>query len=131
MELKLNKKVVFVIGVLLVFVTTFLPFIFWDTKEWIFFSRNPFLTQSAVGNKYVLVLMMILGAILGYRWKDLSQFSYYASIFVFLFILASQITLVLMVGIRGDVFSDSQYDISYFSLFLPYCVSYMSGVFNK
>lgn len=124
-ELSLKRKIFFVLAVLSILFLTFSPFVFWDTHTWVFFSRNPFMSQSGVGNVFVLLLMIALGAFLAFRWEHIRSFFFVTSLFLFLFILSSQVTLVILKDVRESIFSDSQYDISYFSLCLPYCIAYM------
>jgi hypothetical protein len=127
-QLKLKEKTIFLSGILLIILASFLPFILWNTETWIFFSRNPFMSQSGVGNKYVLIGMIILGIIFSLRWKGLHRFFNTASLFIFTFMTLSQVSLILTRGINGSFFSDSTYDVSYFSLILPYCIGYLSGI---
>ncbi|MBP1664156.1 MAG: hypothetical protein H6Q19_1296 [Bacteroidetes bacterium] len=128
LRLKLKQQMIFVSGVALIVILSFLPFILWNTDTWIFFSRNPFMSQSGVGNRYVLTGMIILGIVFSLRWKGLHRFFNTASLFIFIFMALSQLSLILTRGINGSFFSDSTYDVSYFSLILPYCIGYLSGI---
>ncbi|MFA6581917.1 MAG: hypothetical protein WCS79_08950 [Paludibacter sp.] len=125
-QLQWKQKIIFPLGVLGVIMLFFLPFIFWNTNTWIFFTRNPFMSQTSVGNPYLLLIMIFLGGYLAFRWKNTHQFFAVTSIFLFIFILTSQISLMLSRGIHGSVFEDSLYDVSYFTLLLPYCLAYLS-----
>lgn len=128
-KLKFKFKIYLLVGIILVLVITFLPFIFWDTQHWIFFKRNPFMSQTSIGNRYVLIIMMVLGLIFAFRWKNLKEFSFIASTFVFLFILTSQIIIIIKFGTQDGLFNNSKLDISYFTLAFPYCIAYISNVF--
>lgn len=123
----LKRKLKFLLVAFGVFFLSFLPFILWDTDNWIFFQRNPFMSQSSVGSKYVLLLMLLIGIWLSLRWTNLTHFFYMTSIFIFIFMLTSQLSLILTRGVNGTIFTDSLYDISYFSLLLPYCIAYISN----
>lgn len=125
------KKTVFIIGIGFIVFLFFSPFVFWNTETWIFFRRNPFLTQSSIGNKYVLLGMVLLGVFIALRWKTFQNFLSTTTIFFFIFILASQISLIIVYGINGNPFTDSRYDISYFNLILPYCIGYLSQLGNQ
>jgi len=125
-HLSWKRKFIFPIGIILVILVSFLPFIFWDIKDWVFFTRNPFMSQTGVGNAYVLSGLVIIGAFFGLLWKNTNQFFFAASTFLFLFMFVSQLTLILTRGVNGSVFTDSLYDISYFSLILPYTISYLT-----
>lgn len=121
-KLKWNKKIIFPLAILLVSFLFFAPFIFWDTENWIFFSRNPFMSQTSVGNPIVLISMLLLGIYLSLRWKSFIDFNYYTCIFVFIFILSSQLFLLYQDNFNTSLFADSKVDISYFTLALPYAI---------
>jgi hypothetical protein len=129
LNLSLKQKIIFPIAIIGIVFLTFSPFIFWDTHTWIFFSRNPFMSETSIGSPYVLIFMIIVGCLFAYRWQGMSQFFNYTSIFIFLFILFSQISLMLTKGINGTIFTDLVYDISYFSLLFPYCFASLSENF--
>jgi hypothetical protein len=131
MQLSWKQKIIFPIGVVAITTFTFLPFILWDTNNWIFFSRNPFMSQTSIGNPYLLLCMLILGCIAAYSWKNSTQFFAIASMFLFVFVLSSQFSLIITRGIKGSVFEDSLYDISYFSLIFPYCLAYLSEAIDQ
>jgi len=126
LKLDWGKKIVFPIGIIIVTVLTFSPFIFWDTTNWVFFNRNPFMSQTSVGNSYALSGLIILGILSGLIWKDINQYFFVTSSFIFIFMLTSQLSLIITRGVNGSVFSDSLYDISYFSLLLPYALFFIS-----
>lgn len=126
LKISLHKKMAFVSIVLGFVLLTFLPFILWDTENWIFFSRNPFMSQSSIGSPLLLLVMIILGIFMALKWHNINQFLNLASVFIFIFILTSQLNLMFTRGINESVFTDSLYDISYFSLLLPYCIAYLA-----
>lgn len=119
-KLPIRKKIIFPFAILLIGIGIFLPFILWDTENWIFFQRNPFMSQTSVGHPVALIILMILGIILSLLWKNINEFFKYTSLFIFIFIMTSQIMLVVMKGINVSIFEDKTYDISYFTLALPY-----------
>lgn len=126
LKLTTKLKVIFPISILSITLISFLPFIFWDTKTWIFFSRNPFISQTGNGNIYVLLIMLILGVIMALSWKNTIQFFNITSIFIFIFILTSQVVRILKAN-EGNLFSDCISDISYFNLALPYCLGLLTS----
>lgn len=126
LKLNWNKKISFIFTAAGFLILTFLPFIFWDTNEWIFFKRNPFMSQSSVGNPILLLFMFVLGIFAALRWKNTSQFFNITSIFIFIFILSFQINLLVTKGINDSILTDSICDISYFSLCLPYCIAFLA-----
>ncbi|MFZ4726986.1 MAG: hypothetical protein ACOYMD_16240 [Paludibacter sp.] len=124
-KLDWKRRIIFPVGILGILLISFLPFIFWDTTNWIFFKRNPFMSQSSVGNPYLLLVMIVLGVFMAFRWKNISQFFSTTSIFLFIFVLTAQVNLIFSRGIQNSIFEDSLYDISYFTLLLPYCLAYI------
>jgi len=127
LTLNFREKIRFLIIIIGMVLFLFLPYIFWDVQEWIFFSRNPFMSQSSVGNIYLLLVMIGIGIYLSVSWKNFEQYLSTTSLFIFIFIFASQISLILTKGIQGSVFTDSLYDISYFSLLLPYSIASLTN----
>jgi hypothetical protein len=131
LNLPWKRKIIFPIALIAITFLTFSPFIFWDTTTWIFFSRNPFMSETNIGNIYVLLLMILLGCVLAFYWKGIEQFLDFTALFIFLFILCSQIGLLLTHGINGSIFTDTNYDISYFTLMFPYCLMSLSEKINS
>lgn len=125
LNLTTKQKFIFPIASLLVALLYFLPFIFWDTENWVFFSRNPFMSQTGNGNIYILAFMLILGIIASLNWKNELHYLWVTSIFIFLFILSNQIFQIINAG-QGNLFSDGVSDISYFNLSLPYCLAFLT-----
>jgi hypothetical protein len=130
-QLQWKLKILFLASTLCVTIATFTPFILWDTRSWIFFHRNPFMSQASIGNSYLLLAMVLLGCILAMRIKTISSFFNSASIFIFIFVLSAQISLIITKGIHGSIFTDSLYDVSYFTLILPYTLMSIVFVNNK
>jgi len=125
LHLSWPKKIIFPLLALSIVILAFSPFIFWDTNTWIFFSRNPFMSETSVGNIWILLLMLIIGIIMACRWREMSRFFEFTSLFTFLFILLSQIGLIYKFGIETGFFENKIYDISYFTLSLPWCLMAM------
>lgn len=122
-KLNWTKKLIFPAAILGLVVLTFLPFVLWTVNDnWVFFSRNPFMSQTSVGNPILLMGMIALGVVFAMKWKNMTEFFNSTAVFMFLFILVSQISLILTRGVDGSLFNDSTYDISYFTLFLPYSI---------
>lgn len=121
-----TKKIVLPFAILGIALLTFLPFIFWDTDTWIFFSRNPFMSQGYNGSIYILLLMIPIGIYLSLKWKTTEQFFNLAGFFVFFFIFISLIDREITLG-DGYFFSDGVSDISYFTLAFPYCLASLSS----
>lgn len=120
LKLPYIKKIEFPVFIIIIIFILFAPYIFWDTHEWIYFKRNPFMSQTSVGSYWVLIAMIIIGIISSLKNKSIDSFFRINALFMFSFILISQISLMLKFGISGTLFTDSRYDISYFTLALPY-----------
>lgn len=120
-QLPWKKMILLPLCILGILFLTFSPFVFWDTQDWVFFSRNPFMSQSIGSNIYQLLIMVALGICLSWKWKSMTQFFSFTGVFMFVFFISSQIIRFYLKGY--DVWDFSQnYDISYFSLALPYCI---------
>ncbi|MDP4237928.1 MAG: hypothetical protein Q8904_00465 [Bacteroidota bacterium] len=130
LQLPCKQKIVFLTVVLATFSLVFSPFVFWDTNTWIFFTRNPFMSQADKGNIYIFISMIILGCIMALQWKNIQQFFNITSLFIFIFMLLSQIGLIYADGAKNNLFSDYICDISYFSLLLPYCLVSLENNFT-
>jgi hypothetical protein len=123
LNLSLKQKIIFPILIFSTALLTFLPFILWDIHTWIFFSRNPFMSQADKGYWSILLIMITLGIILSLSWKNITDFFGIASLFVFTFILVSQFGLYLRSDMDRNFITHNLCDISYFNLILPYTLA--------
>ncbi|MCI4442408.1 MAG: hypothetical protein JHC39_02785 [Lentimicrobium sp.] len=126
LNLNLKRQILFPVLVLIVSFLAFSPFIFWDTNTWIFFTRNPFMSQADKGYWSILLISVIAGIFMALRWKNKEQFFYYTSLFVFVFIALSQIGLYIRSDFSPNFITGSICDISYFNLFLPWCLTWLT-----
>jgi len=110
--------------VVAVFIALFAPYIFWDTDSWIFFQRNPFMSQSGPGNHWVLLFFVALGIGVAAQKKSFAYFLQTTGWYIFLFMLVSQ--LILVITTDATLFG-IQCDISYFTLALPYCAIWLAN----
>ncbi len=127
LNLNLKQKILFPILILSVSFLVFSPFIFWDTNSWIFFTRNPFMSQADKGYLSILLITIAIGIFISLYWKNIEQFFYYSALFIFIFILFSQFGLFLRSDMSPDFISGNICDISYFNLFFPYCLASLSA----
>ena len=66
------------------------------------------------------------------KWKNTNQYFGYTATFMFVFMAGSQLSLIMTRGISGSFFTDSTYDLSYFTLYLPYTLMALADkVTNK
>lgn len=115
------KKMLFPLSILAFVLVVFMPFILWKIDgTYVFFTRNPFMSQTSVGNPIFLIIMIVAGIIFALKWKNSDEYFEYAASFLFIFMAGSQLSLIMTRGISGSFFTDSTYDLSYFTLYLPY-----------
>jgi hypothetical protein len=99
----------------------FAPYILWDTTEWIFFKRNPFMSQTSPGNPWILLVMVVIAILIAYKKQTPYYFFSTTSVFMFTFMLITQLGVVWRSG--GEVtLYDPGFDISYFTLATPYAI---------
>lgn len=97
----------------------FAPYICWDTENWIFFQRNPFMSQTSPGSPWILGIMMLIAIGIAYKKKTFAYFVSTTSVFLFAFMLFTQLGVIYRCPEPINLF-DIRCDISYFSLSLPY-----------
>lgn len=114
-------KIGFVGIVFAIIFAFFAPYIFWDTETWIFFQRNPFMSQTSPGSPWILGVMVFIALIIAYKKQTFYYYLSTTSIFIFTFMLVSQIGVILLSPTPVTLF-DSCCDISYFTLALPYVI---------
>jgi hypothetical protein len=129
LKLPIKQKIIFPISALSIAIFAFLPFIFWDTENWVFFSRNPFMSQTYNGDFRIMLMMVFIGIVMSLNWKTIEQFFATASIFIFLFILLNQLVRLSHFP-EANFFSDSVVDVSYFTLALPYSILLLSSKYS-
>ena len=103
----------------------FAPYVFWDTETWIFFQRNPFMSQTAPGNPWLLGIMVLLALGIAYKKQTLYYYMSTTSVFMFAFMFFSQLT-GLVLSEAPFSFIDDRCDISYFTLSLPFAILSLS-----
>lgn len=129
LKLDLKNKIIFPFVVLLIAFIAFVPFIFWDTENWVFFSRNPFMSQTYNGDFMVMLMMVFMGIVMSLNWKTIEQFFATTAIFIFLFILFNQLVRLSHFP-EANFFSDAVVDVSYFTLALPYIILLISSKYS-
>lgn len=129
LQLSTKKKIIFPVSILIVAFVFFSPFIFWDTETWIFFKRNPFMSQTGNGSSYALILLLPLGMYMALLWKNIPQFFNNAATFLLVFMIVTQITNFIKDG-GGNIIDNGIIDISYYSLALPYCLAHITTKFK-
>lgn len=125
LKLSTKNKILLASGALLIAFLFFAPFVFWDTETWVFFKRNPFMSQTGNGNPFTLLIFAVLGIFLSLNWKTNRQFFIFTAFLIFTFILTTQFAIMIP---RGGITlqENSVFDLSYFNLCLPYCLISLS-----
>lgn len=121
MEANWKIKTGFLLVALTVAVCLFAPYLFWDTTDWIFFSRNPFITQTLQGNHWTLVAMIGLAILIAYKKQTFYYYLSTTSVFMFVFMLVSLLG-VIYASEEDVTILDNCCDISYFTLSLPFAI---------
>jgi len=121
LKLPVKQKIIFPLSALSIAILAFLPFILWDTDSWVFFSRNPFMSQTGNGDWRILLVMFFVGIFTALNWNTIEDFFATAAIFITIFILLNQLVRLSHFP-EAHFFSDAVVDISYFTLALPYLI---------
>ena len=122
-----HKRKIFILAIiLLVMFFFFAPYIFWDTDSWIFFHRNPYMSETSTGNPWILLIMIGIALILAFRYKNFNQYCRSTACFFTLFFLVSLCYNHMAYHSDISFFEDADFDISYLSLMLPYCLFLLS-----
>lgn len=116
-------KITFPVVILLSFIVTFLPFIFWDGNMLLYFEYSPFVLQSRQGNIYDFILFIPICIWLSLSWNnDFSKYMSTTAIFLFLFVAITFIHNMYDNSNWNELFN-SAYDITYFNMSLPFVIA--------
>ena len=122
-EISLKKLFFFLSVAFIVFISTFIPFI-WIFKS-DFFTMNPFIIQSSFFVPKLYTLLFILISIsLTLLVKNKSDKFFFSGISLFITILIYSIYHVVNSGVEVAYFR-SKIDISYFIFCLPFLIKYL------
>lgn len=121
LSLNFRRKTSFLLGIFLTFSLTFLPFLLWDMKSLLFFEYNPFVLQTRQGSLSGILLLIPVMIYLAFSWQD-NRRRLYGNIGYGLFLLTA-VTFIINMATSGNyrLFSPT-YDISYFSMSLPFII---------
>lgn len=119
---KLEQKIIFIFTSLIIFVLTFLPFIFWNFKSLFFFEFNPFILQTRQGTSLEILILLLLVLYFSKLWKNNFKLCCsYISITFIIFIALTFTHRMLTDNFANGLFSSS-YDITYFNMALPFII---------
>lgn len=127
----LIKKIYSIFIILFIAFIFFIPYIFWDVDNWIFFSRNPFMTQSILANVWILIIAVTATIFFTLYCNngDIVRYFNFTSIIMFLFFISTILCFHFESETNLSIWNDSNFDISYLTLSLPYCI--ISLLINK
>jgi len=114
-------KLGFIAVALGVVLCIFAPYIFWDTETWVFFQRNPFMSQTTPGSVWILGIMVLIAIGLAYKKTTFYYYLCTTSVFMFAFMLFTQLGVIYR-SLEPVTLFDICCDISYFTLALPYAI---------
>ena len=118
-------KVSFPLFVLLIFIVTFIPFLFWDKEMLLFFEYNPFVLQSRQGHLSDFLLFIPLGIYLSLIWKgNIGRYMYFTAILLIMLVIVTFAHNMYLNNNWNELF-DSAYDITYFNMSLPFIIMAM------
>lgn len=122
-----KKRIAFISIAALTFILTFLPFIYWDFNQLVFFEYNPFVLQTRQGSVVELILLIALLIPLSLHWKgNAERYATYNVITIVVFVGATFLHRMISNRFESDIFS-SLYDITYFNMSLPFVLMVLSG----
>lgn len=128
----LKRQLVSLLIIIAVVFLFFAPYIFWNTETWVFFSRNPLMSQTSTGSPIVLILMMCLALWLSLRYNcDFIRYASSTAVFLFLFFTAALINVHMADSPDISWMEDADFDISYLTLSFPYCLFAMAAKKEK
>lgn len=125
------RQVQMVIAFAVVFALTFVPLIIWNSDAFFNFPYSPWNLQTRQGHISDLVFLIPLGMWLAMRWNRRDVSHYYSSTAaLLLFFVSVTIFHNMMASGIYDLY-DSSYDITYFTLALPFCVVGIANSLGK
>lgn len=125
------RKFFFPIIVILFFVITFLPFMFWNINDLLFFKYNPFVLQSRQIHSIDFLLFIPLFLYLAIEWtkiRDSKNAFLHLTTNIAIFLLSIVVVTFIhnmIVSGNFNLFSSS-FDITYFNMSLPFIITGLS-----
>ena len=110
------------------FFATFLPLYSWNPN--LFWEHNPFNVQSGYIPTWALAIVLFTACFLGYRHRENPRLFFHSGILLFSTVLLCLVLKVMRSG-WAEALWGSQFDISYFSLSIPFLLLALGGSFPK
>ena len=122
-RLHMTQKVEFAIGIITIFVLTFLPLLLWDYQHLLFFRYNPFVLQSRQGHLFDFLIFVPLFIFSACQWDKKRQIQelFRACTNVLLTLVILTFAHNMIKSGNYDLFS-STYDITYLNMAMPFII---------
>lgn len=126
LHLEWKKKAIFVLTVIVTFVLTFLPFIFWKGSTLFFFEYNPFVLQTRQGSWMVLLIFAVIAILVTLCIKGNNKHLPAATgVLLTMLVGLAFVEKMWLQNLWGGLFT-STFDITYLSTALPFYIIYLS-----
>lgn len=123
-----QRKISFLLIVVITFAVTFLPFWIWDANTLLYSDHGPFALQTSQIRDFDLIVFLVISVWLACKWKA-KYVKLYAYTAVLLGFMVAY-TVIFNMATRGDwlrLFS-STYDITYFNMALVFVIATLSAL---
>lgn len=131
LKTRTRNKLIFVFGIIITFIITFLPFAFWNFDMLLFFEYNPFILQSRQGSLFEVIAVFLVSVLFALKWDgNFIKFNEYTSYAIIVLVIVTFVHRMISLGFSDDLFS-SAYDITYFNMALPFLIFCISYGFNS
>ena len=133
-QLPLRRQLLMVFCGLAVFLVTFLPFLIWDGEMLLFFEFNPFVLQTRQGHLSDVLLLLVIFSMLAFWSDNLLKRKLFASEISLLMLVTVTFVHNMWIDNSWGKLFESQYDITYFGMFLPFALIIISeegNLFNN
>lgn len=122
-----RTRILFTVTIFVVFITTFLPFLFWDSNTLLFFKYNPFVLQSRQGSFFEFIVIGLLSTFMAMKWQgNFIRFNSYTSYSMLLLVVVTFLHRMIDAGFQDSLFSSS-FDITYFNMAMPFLLYSLSA----
>lgn len=121
-----QRKISFLLIVVITFAVTFLPFWIWDANTLLYSDHGPFALQTSQIRDFDLIVFLVISIWLACKWKAkyVKLYAYTAVLLGFMVVY----TFIINMATRGDwsrLFG-STYDITYFNMALVFVIATLS-----
>ncbi len=123
-----QRKISFLLIVVITFAVTFLPFWIWDANTLLYSDHGPFALQTSQIRDFDLIVFLVISVWLACKWKA-KYVKLYAYTAVLLGFMVAY-TFIFNMATRGDwsrLFG-STYDITYFNMALVFVIATLSAL---